>query len=592
MLTPLHTSAISGLDLYYAFKNGTKQLNLFVDEINQINVFPVRDADTGTNLYATTKSILDNTIWVRDLKSTIKSISSTAIENAKGNSGSIVALYLRGIHRSVDAFDGRSVSSLSEMLGSAYLYVYQKMSAPQEGTILTMMRVWAEQLRVMSNAEVLSIAEAMRRSVFILREALEETKNQLEILSKVNVVDAGALGFVCFIEGMLKPYRKGKTKRYTPSKEMLFKTDDVVSSPAFQYCYEVNIVGASKRQEEINSFLSNYGDSIICTGDEERLHVHIHTDCPTVISKFLSDEGVIEKIKVDDLQSQYYRSTLKKEKYALVVDSTCDLSDEQISKYHIYKLPMPMEVNGHQHLDGITITGKELYEDMQWGDVKCQSSQVSQGFFENFYRSLLDKYDHIISLHISKHFSGTYTNALAAANEVSCESSSEIDVWDSGTLSAAYGMMVERIAMAAVHSAKIEDLRSLFQSLKTKIDIMVSVRSLDAMVKSGRVPISMNSLANKLGLHPMVSMSPEGRAKFGGVVLGFNRSLNRMVRRVAKKKVKRFQVVHVGADFDAVKLEASLNQKLRVEHLPYIAVTPVIGVYAGLGSVGVVVEYE
>ncbi|MDC1106888.1 DAK2 domain-containing protein [Prolixibacteraceae bacterium] len=312
MLKPLHSSAITGLDIYYAFKNGTSQLNLFVDEINRINVFPVRDADTGTNLYATTKSILDNTCWGRDLRSTFKSISSAAIENAKGNSGSIVALYLRGIYRAMDKFDGMTVSSLSEMLGSAYLYVYQSMSAPQEGTILTIMRVWAEQLRTISSTETLSIIEALRRSVLILRQALDETKNQLQVLSKVNVVDAGALGFVCFVEGMLKPYRKGKTKQYAPSKHMVFGTEEVLSQPVFRYCYEVNVLGASEQTAEIKSYLADFGDSLICTGDEERLHVHIHTDCPSIVSKYLSSKGIVEKIKVDDLQGQYFRSTLKK----------------------------------------------------------------------------------------------------------------------------------------------------------------------------------------------------------------------------------------------------------------------------------------
>ncbi|MDC1106887.1 DegV family protein [Prolixibacteraceae bacterium] len=268
------------------------------------------------------------------------------------------------------------------------------------------------------------------------------------------------------------------------------------------------------------------------------------------------------------------------------------MTEDQISALHVYKLPMPMEVNGHQHLDGITLTGDELYEDMRWKQVSFSSSQVSQGVFESFYRNLLTKYDHIISLHISKHFSGTYSNAIAAAKEVDGETHPHIDVWNSKTLSSAYGMIVDCIAKYAKMQIDIQSIRQKFNDLQAKTDIWVVVRSLDAMVKSGRVPITINSIADKLGLHPMVSMNEEGRAKFGGVVMGFDRSLDRLVRRVTKRKVKRFQVVHVGAVYDAEKLQARLIHKLDVEHLPITTVTPVIGVYAGLGAVAVAVEYE
>jgi len=212
--------------------------------------------------------------------------------------------------------------------------------------------------------------------------------------------------------------------------------------------------------------------------------------------------------------------------------------------------------------------------------------------FESYYQWLLEKYDHVISLHITRNFSGTYDNALRAAKEVDGKSHPHIDVWDSATLSSAYGMIVEALAKQIEKGKSIDFLRSFFESYRSKVDIWVSVRSLDAMVKSGRVSSKVHYWVDILGIHPVISMNKDGEAAFGGVAFGFHRCLKKIVRKVSYQKVKRFQVVHVDASYDAQRLEKQLSDKLKINFLPSRSVTPVIGVYAGLGAVGVAVEYE
>lgn len=592
MLNHNNNNRIDGLDLYHAFKNGTEELSHSVEEINKINVFPVQDSDTGTNLYATVKSILDDTFWSNDLKRTIKNISSSAVTNAKGNSGSILALYLRGFEKAMVAYSELTLSTLADALGSAYLYVHRSMNNPQEGTIITLMRVWSEYLREISRSHSVTLKEALLSSIPILRQCLEETKAQLDILSKVNVVDAGALGFVCLIEGMLKPYKKGRSRRYLPSKNMVLNDLHDITASVFRYCYEVNVKSQNLSDEMIRKQLEQWGNSVICMSDGELLHVHIHTDSPMVISNYLSSKGKIEKVKVDDLKQQYYFSQLEKEPIALVVDSACDLPKEIIDRYHIYQIALPMEINGNQHLDSLTINGDILYDDMKHQGATCYSSQVGQGMFESYYQWLLEKYDHVISLHITRNFSGTFDNALRAAKEVDGKSHPHIDVWDSATLSSAYGMIVEALAKQIEERKSIDFLRSFFESYRSKVDIWVSVRSLDAMVKSGRVSSKVHYWVDILGIHPVISMNNDGKAAFGGVAFGFHRCLKKIVRKVSYRKVKRFQVVHVDASYDAQRLEKQLSDKLKINFLPSRSVTPVIGVYAGLGAVGVAVEYE
>lgn len=592
MLNHYNKNCLDGLDLHHAFVNGTEELSHYVEEINKINVFPVQDSDTGTNLYTTVKNILDDTSWSKDLRTTIKNISSSAVSNAKGNSGSILALYLRGFDKAMMAYSELTLSTLANVLGSAYLYVHRSINNPQEGTIITLMRVWSEHLREISKSKSITLKEGLLSSIPVLRKALDDTKKQLDILSRVNVVDAGALGFVCFIEGMLKPYKKGRARKYSPSAKMVINDFHDLTEPIFHYCYEVNVKGVEALDDEIRKQLEQWGNSVICMSHGDLLHVHIHTDNPMVVSSYLSSKGKIDKIKIDDLKQQYFFSKMEKEPIALVVDSTCDLSKEMIEKYHIYQIAMPIEVDGNQHLDSLSIDGETLYDDIKHHGAICYSSQVGQGMFESYYHWLLEKYDHIISLHITKNFSGTYANALRAAKEINGESHPNIDVWDSATLSSAYGMIVVAIAEQIQKGKDIFFLRNFFKNYKSKVDIWVSVRSLDAMVKSGRVSSKVHYWVDVLSIHPVISMSKEGKAAFGGVAFGFDRCLKKIVKKIAYRKVKRFQVVHVDANYDAQRLEQQLSSKLKINFLPRRAVTPVIGVYAGLGAVGVAVEYE
>ncbi|QZE12740.1 DegV family EDD domain-containing protein [Halosquirtibacter laminarini] len=590
MKEPLQSQIITGYDLYNAFKNGAKQLSVYEEEINRINVFPVQDADTGTNLYQTSKAILEYSDWTVDLYKTVRSISQVAISEAKGSSGSIVALYLRGFQKYIPSFDGVTLKSFAQLLGSAYLYVHQSMSQPREGTILTIMRVWAEYFEKIENQNI-SIKNALGNSILILRDALENTKNQLDVLSRINVVDAGALGMVCFLEGCLKSFRRGRIKHYSPSKEMLAEEELVPSPPLFRYCYEVNLEGNELKNEEIKDILECYGDSLVCIPSDSCLHIHIHTDSPSEVSRYLSTIGQISKVKVDDLNQQYLLTQKKSGGIALVVDSSCDMNLTDISS-HVYKIPMPMVVDNNQHLDGVTMDGRHLYEDMGLKEVSCRSSQISQGVFEGVYLKLLKRYDHVISIHISKNFSGTYDNAIRAAKEVNGKEHPKIDVWDSGTLSSAYGMMVDTIAKSIENESTLMSLREEFEVVKRKTEIWVSVRSLNAMINSGRVPQSFQKVAKLFSVYPLISMNKEGKAMIGGVAFSFDHSLRRLVSKLKKRSIKRCQVVHVGANYDSHRLEEMVQQKTEYELLPSVSVTPVIGIYAGLGAVGIVVEYE
>jgi uncharacterized protein len=277
--------------------------------IDSLNVFPVPDGDTGTNMYLT---LLEAVREVKDINSNdVSKINSAlargALMSARGNSGVILSQLLRGfslVNKENKCFDRKD---LVESLRKASEVAYQGVLKPVEGTILTVSRKAAEGAKIAfeNNLDLTGILQNAVRSA---RRALNKTPDQLPILKEAGVVDAGGQGYLTILEGMLKGLLGEKIVK-VPEFEVIKpgKKEEVAIDLEFGYCTQllINIKGKNgKKINEIRNDLENYGDSLLVVGADNFVKIHIHTNHPGVIIEYGLKIGSLNDIKIDNMRLQ------------------------------------------------------------------------------------------------------------------------------------------------------------------------------------------------------------------------------------------------------------------------------------------------
>ncbi|MFW5981251.1 MAG: DAK2 domain-containing protein [bacterium] len=276
--------------------------------VDSLNVFPVPDGDTGTNMYLTlldavkaVKNIDSNKVWKIN-----ESLARGALMGARGNSGVILSQLLRGFqvaNKNNDDFDGKN---LAESLRKASEVAYQGVMKPVEGTILTVSRKAAEgaELAVGENLDLLGV---MENTIAYAREALSKTPEQLKALKDAGVVDAGGQGYLIILEGMMKglvgdkAFKQSELELVKPVQKR-----EVQEEIKFVYCTEI-LIDMEKEDKAINdirSELDNYGDSLLVVGTSDVVKVHIHTNHPGIILEYGLKLGSITDIKIDNMKLQ------------------------------------------------------------------------------------------------------------------------------------------------------------------------------------------------------------------------------------------------------------------------------------------------
>ncbi|MDZ7794617.1 MAG: DAK2 domain-containing protein [Spirochaetia bacterium] len=191
-----------------------RRVQIYREQLNSINVFPVADSDTGTNMGSTltamTRGIIDSSD--SSLAAVSRSAADYALSGARGNSGTILSQFFYGLTKGIEDRSRINTRAFSEIVRRAVDYTYEALSEPVEGTILTVLRVWSEKL-VETSKKTADFAQLFTESLSYAKEALLDTRRRLPSLRKAKVVDAGALGFVYMIEGIVKFYRKWKDTR-------------------------------------------------------------------------------------------------------------------------------------------------------------------------------------------------------------------------------------------------------------------------------------------------------------------------------------------------------------------------------------------
>jgi DegV family protein with EDD domain len=588
-------SYLNGYRFFNAFKAGAQAVIKQRDHLNKINVFPVPDADTGNNFATTFQSIIEKSSINRKLNITCQSMSDAAIDGARGNAGIIFSQFFYGFSNEVHQLQRVNAKQFAKSIKAAVSYAYEALSKPVEGTILTVIKDWAEQLHTLS-LEIPDFTRLFDRSITAAKKSLLETPNKLKILAKAGVVDAGAQGFVYFLEGVINFIKKGNlsdiTNLPTAPEMSVEHTVDIDEDVSFRYCTEALLQGSNIDKNELRKAIGGYGDSLICAGSTEKIHLHIHTNQPAEFYAKVQQFGKISDKKVDDMHAQYMISRHRKSPIALVTDSACDVPSKFIDEYQIQMVPLKLYIDDNLYLDKITMSPGLFYQSLDTTKILPQTSQPSLTDFRNTYSFLASHYESIIAVHLSQALSGTWNISKQAAATIE---DTQISVIDSKTLSGALGLIVMRVAEAIDNGKSHEDILRLADEWIAKTKIYVSVPSLKYMVRGGRVSPMKGLLANFFNLKPIVSIDAEGKSTLYGKSFSRSGSMQKIRQYVDEFQrsgdIWNYSIFHANNERHALEYRDQLTALLGKEPAYIMEISPIIGLHAGIGAVAVAIMH-
>ena len=588
----MELTKLDGKRFFYSFYAGALKLFEHQQEINKLNVYPVPDADTGTNLASTLRTIIDTVRPERSYKAITQAAAEAALTGARGNSGIIFAQFLSGLNEETQRTQSIGVAEFALSVKNSVNYLYDAISNPVEGTILTVIREWAE--NIYENAHLKDFRELLQKSYLKAQESLSGTKEKIKSLTSVSVVDAGAKGFVVFLEGINEFLNNADIRKLFSEKQqaqvLIPEVEIDHTRINYRYCTEILIRGKDLDRKFIERMVKESGDSVVVAGTPGMVRLHVHTDRPAELVDRLRPLGVLTFQKADDMLAQYRAAHEQKYSIALVTDSTCDLPDELLEKYQINRVPIQLFINENQYLDQVTIKPERFYEIIDRERVTLKTSQPSLKSFENLYSRLCSHYDSVIALHISSALSGTWNTSAQAAEKVMRETGKQITVLDTGSLSGGLALFVNKAAEWIAAGKKHREIVAGIEAVKGKTRLFATAGSMKQLMHSGRVSRIKGILGRLLHVRPVVSLDDEGRGTLTGKALTRRGSIKDILRNLEHDPGFRdaeFLVMHAN-DQNAVSqfLEKikSLNQS---EPLAVINIATVLGAHLGAGTLGI-----
>ncbi len=590
---------LDGRNLYYTFIAGARKVIANQIELNKINVFPVNDGDTGTNLASTIRSVIESLHPHRSYKITADRIAEATLMNARGNSGIIFAQFFYGLSNETGDVKSVNLKQFAESIQRSVKYIYEAVAIPVEGTMLTVIREWADYIYKSWN-KFSDFNHMLLSSHDILKKSLVETKSKLKVLAKANVVDAGAKGFVLFVEGIIDYIYSRNLKELILAKAETTafpKMEEVISENVeFRYCTEAILKNTTISQHDLMSLLQNYGDSAVIAGSDKMRRIHIHTNNPADLFYNLKDFGTMTFQKADDMIRQSESVFKRKYKIALVTDSTCDLSDKILDHYQIHMLPININFGENLYLDKITIRPDQFYSLLNESPDYPKSSQINETAFVNLYSHLASHYDSIIAVHLSDKFSGTFFTSQKAAQIVSKEFDKPISVINSKGISGSLGLIVLRIARAIESGNLHKQIVTSAEKWINDTRIFVSVRTLKYLVRGGRVSHFKGIIAKLLNINPIVSVDETGKAVVFDKAFNQRTNMEKVMGYVKKitgeKKIWNYIVMHANnqeaADWYTKEMESLIGEK----PVSVVNISPVIGAHSGIGAAAVAFMYD
>ena len=585
---------LTGPRLARALRAGALAVVREQESLNRINVFPVPDADTGANLASTLRAAAAALSTPTELTvgQTARAAADAALDGARGNSGAILAQFLHGMAEAIETRVSVSTKEFAAAVQRGTDAAQQALSHPVEGTILSVLKAWAAALEEQT-ARIHDFRELLGRGLERAREALANTPRQLAVLARHGVVDAGAQGFVYFLEGISTFFRDRGAANWrraglSETQPTPFAAAHAELDLTYRFCAEGLLTGERLDRKAVAGAVAPLGGSLVVAGGGSRLRVHLHTNEPQRLFASLAAFGTLERTKTDDMVIQQLAA--REATIALASDSSCDLPEATAHAIGLVRVPLTLSFGEETFTDGVDMTPPQFYQRLKTAAVPPRTSQPSVGEFHATFERLLETHEGVISVNLSAGLSGTYEAALAAARQVDPE---RIRVVDSGLVSVTLGLVVEAVGEAIAAGADLDDAVAVAERVRREIRLFAAIPSLEMAVRGGRVSESQARLAGLFRIHPVLTLGEDGKAVRDGIHFGFRPSLKGLVRRAvrfAAGQPVRLLIAHASAVGAAEFVAERLCTRFGVADIPIVNLTAVLAAHVGPGAVGLAVR--
>ena len=582
--------SLDGLRLNRAFKAGILRLVSRQEHLNKINVFPVPDGDTGTNLAITMGAVLGILQRTPDAHAgnTLNRIADAAIDGARGNSGAILAQYLLGLGDKLGHLARLSPADLAAGAVGGAAYARESLSEPREGTILSVLTDFARAAHAAAK-DATAFDPVLERAVTEARASLARTTEQLEALRRANVVDAGAQGFVELASGFADYLASGSDA--DPEVGQLAVVDASAIETAgseedleYRWCTECIVSGTAVDRRRLRESLSALGGSLVIAGLAHKARVHIHANDPAEVFRIAAQFGTVAGEKADDMQRQQRSAHAKNRRVAIVTDSAADIPEDEMDRLDIHMVPARVHFGDRSYLDKVGITAEEFFGAIERGPHHPKTSQPPPGDFRRRFEFLASHYDAVLSINLTRRVSGTIGAAESAAARTSTHG--EVQVLDSLNASAGQGLVVLHAAECAQTGAGLTEVAAAARAILPATYTFGLMGSLEYAVRGGRVPRWVKRVADVLRLMPVLGNDAIGRVRPVGVLIGRSNLREKFARfvkrRMSDDRSYRILVGHANREADG----HWLLERLRGDNVGWGRVVPLgsaLGAHGGPG---------
>ena len=557
--------------------------------LNRINVFPVPDGDTGTNLAFTFKTILESVSSTSHgrVDQMTSAIASAALDGARGNSGAIMAQYFHGFS---EATAGRRLLTAEGFAGAAVAgaaAAWKAMSKPVPGTLPTVLEDFSDEVNEQVRGGVKDVRQLLSLGLERARKSLANTPNLLPVLRQAGVVDAGAQGFVDLLEGIWHYVESGRVDEVAADLPAPKPIDTAaLEAGEHRYCTECLVQGEDLDRDAIMQCLAKLdSSSLVVAGGCARVKVHIHVNNPAEVFLACGEFGVITQQKADDMQRQ--RGLMNHSgKVAVVVDSGADIPTEEVDRLGINVVPVRLSFGDQEYLDRVSLTPERFYELLASSAETPLTSQPPTQDFSRVYSLLTSHGYDVISVGLSAQLSGTTAAAIQAAGR---QEGGKVTVIDSLSATAGQGLLAMVAAEAAEAGMSAQEIEALLREMIPQTRVMAVANDLSYAVRGGRVPGWVRRVADVIRINPVLTASRTGKMGLAGFHRG--RGANPValartaVRQMKDERMYRVSIAHARNPAGAAELRNEiLRHHGRVHSCHVTDAGPALGVHFGPGA--------
>ena len=591
---------LDGQQLYNVITAGINNLVAHQKTLDEINVFPVPDGDTGTNMVFTLLPVISDykNYDFQRADEAMSLMANTALDSARGNSGTIIAQFYYGLNKSFKNLETIDVQSFATGLKIGYESALDSLANPEEGTIITVMRDVAQAAELLVQDGCNDYISFIKHIFKAAEKSLKATKTILKILRKSDVVDSGALGYVLLIQGALNLIERGQGRRIqTTHLDISYEIEKIESlhkdidfTIENKFCTECVVVGNDINRNELKSKIKDFGDSMVIAGSNKRVKVHIHTNEPAKLFKMCNVYGSVKDKKVDDMTKQ--EKSMHHDgasSIAIVTDSTADLPDDYLKEVQVASVKYSF--GRQQHIDKVTQTNEEFYNQMSSDPNHPKTSQPTPRDFIKLYNFVSSHYKNIISIHLSKAVSGTYQSAVNGSKNII---NSNIGLIDSSTAGVGLGLLVMHAVDLKQAGKSYSEIVSSLESKKQDTQLYLLLYDLTYAVRGGRLPSKIKTISDLFGLTPILT-TKGGKLKPAGVLWGKSNIIekfsNFLVKKINHQSRYRILVAHANSYDNGKKLENKLlNNITNIDSSSLLELGGGLGCHAGPGALTVGIQ--